>query len=331
MVNTIYIEKKISDHQRTKNILKTLKNSRLIYINHYGEIFNKKNQNFKIQKSNQSLILAYKNDNHVLKAPEGFGIGSKKNYYFSHMFNCIYDCRYCFLQGMYSSANLVLFINYEDFLEKINDIINLNKNDSITFFSGYDCDSLALEKITGFTNFLISNIQKNKNVFYELRTKSSQINPLNTIDPKDNVIVAYSLMPKKPSLHLDFKTPNISKRIKTITNVSQMGWKVGIRLDPLIYYQNWENEYEELLELIFTSIDLKNLHSVSIGTLRFPREMYKKIVKLHPNDTFLVSNLLRDKKNVSYHQNVQDQMTNFIKLLISSYSSKIPIYSCKSN
>ena len=31
------------------------------------------------------------------------------------MHNCIYDCRYCFLQGMYRSAHYVVFINYEDY------------------------------------------------------------------------------------------------------------------------------------------------------------------------------------------------------------------------
>ena len=46
----------------------------------------------------------------VLKTPDNFTIGFKKNYYFSHMLNCIYDCKYCFLQGMYNSANYVLFI-----------------------------------------------------------------------------------------------------------------------------------------------------------------------------------------------------------------------------
>ena len=61
------------------------------------------------------------------------------------MYNCIYDCRYCFLQGMYSSSNYVLFVNYENFLEKIYIIIEENKNEELTFFSGYDCDSIALE------------------------------------------------------------------------------------------------------------------------------------------------------------------------------------------
>ena len=35
------------------------------------------------------------------------------------MYNCIYDCKYCFLQGLYSSANYLVFVNYEDFLNQI--------------------------------------------------------------------------------------------------------------------------------------------------------------------------------------------------------------------
>ena len=112
----------VKKHPRTKSILSKFKKARYIEIDRYGEVFNKRNQNFRIQKSNPALILAHKNDGFVLPAPEGFGIGASKNYYFSHMYNCIYDCRYCFLQGMYSSANYVVFVNFEDFDNEIQKI-----------------------------------------------------------------------------------------------------------------------------------------------------------------------------------------------------------------
>ena len=35
------------------------------------------------------------------------------------MLNCIYDCKYCFLQGMFRSANFVIFVNYESFMNEI--------------------------------------------------------------------------------------------------------------------------------------------------------------------------------------------------------------------
>ena len=77
------------------------------------------------------------------------------------MYNCLYDCDYCFLQGLYSSANYVLFVNYEDFFEHISHTIEKNKNDSQMFFSGYDCDSLAFDKISGFSNQLNTILLKN--------------------------------------------------------------------------------------------------------------------------------------------------------------------------
>ena len=62
MIETIYVEKIIKEHPRTKLILSKLKKAKTIEIDRYGEIFNKRNQNFRIQKNNPDLILAFKND-----------------------------------------------------------------------------------------------------------------------------------------------------------------------------------------------------------------------------------------------------------------------------
>jgi len=108
MIETVYIEQEIRSHPRVQQILDRVKPAQIIDIERYGEVFNPKSQNFRLQKQNPALILASKHSNFVLPAPPDYTIGSDTNYYFSHMLNCIYDCRYCFLQGMYSSANYFL-------------------------------------------------------------------------------------------------------------------------------------------------------------------------------------------------------------------------------
>ena len=82
MIETIYIEEKIRNHPRTHFILSKFKKARCIAIEKYGEIFNKRNQNFRIQKSSPKLILAHKSSGLVLPAPEGFGIGNSKKFLF---------------------------------------------------------------------------------------------------------------------------------------------------------------------------------------------------------------------------------------------------------
>lgn len=331
LIETIYIEKSISDHPRTKSIISKFKKARCIEIDRYGEIFNKRNQNFRNQKKNPALILAYKNDGLVLPTPEGFGIGASKNYYFSHMYNCIYDCRYCFLQGMYSSANYVVFVNFEDFDIEIKKIIEANLNKKLTFFSGYDCDSLALESVTGFAKHIIPLFEKYPEVDIEFRTKSTQIKPFSSIEPLENFVIAYSLMPDVMSKSLDNKTPSVQKRIEAMSSLASKGWKIGLRFDPLIHGKNWKILYEELINKVFRSIPKETIHSVSFGSLRFPKEMFKDIIKLYPDEILFSGPLSQKKEIVSYDNNIEEEMIEFCEDLTARYVNESQIFKCSAS
>ena len=329
MINTIYVENEIKDHFRTLSILSKFKNSRIIFIDKYSEIFNRKNQSFRVQKKDPAVILAKKNSNFVIQAPDGFGIGASKNYYFSHMYNCIYDCKYCFLQGLYSSANYLIFVNYEDFLSEITNLINKNKNKSITFFSGYDCDSLAMEKITGFGDFFLNNYFKTKKITYEFRTKSLQIKPFLKNKPSENIIVAYSLLPNDLAKKFDFKAPSINLRIKSLKKLTSLGWQIGLRFDPLIYEKNWKISYKNLIITLLDEVNINYIHSVSFGSLRFPKQIFNKITNMYPGDE-LFSNYFEKRDNVfSYKDEVEKEMILYCKNLITKNVKKdIQIFSC---
>ena len=134
MIETVYIEKKVESYKYTKEILYKVRPKNIIICKNYNEIFNKKNQSFRLQKKFPSIILAEKQKSLVLETPQNFSIGGKNNYYFSHMLNCIYDCKYCFLQGMYNSANFVIFVNWKSFTDEIERISNSFENQKVFFF-----------------------------------------------------------------------------------------------------------------------------------------------------------------------------------------------------
>jgi hypothetical protein len=142
MISAIYIEQAVSAHPTTQAIRRRFPDAQIIPIERYSEVFNRKAQNFRLQKNRPALILAAKHEGFVLPAPPGYGLGMPCNFYMSHMLNCVYDCRYCFLQGMYRSAHYVLYVNFEDFKAAM--AATVTTTDAATcFFSGYDCDSLA--------------------------------------------------------------------------------------------------------------------------------------------------------------------------------------------
>ena len=80
MINQIYIENEVKDHPRVQSILKKFQKKSPIYVDRYASVFNKKNQNFRIQKKYPSLILAQKKNGYFLQTPSDFGIGNSNNF-----------------------------------------------------------------------------------------------------------------------------------------------------------------------------------------------------------------------------------------------------------
>ena len=330
MIETIYIENQIRQHHRTEEILSKFKKKiDVVYCDHYGEIFNIKSQNFRIQKKKPALVLAKKEGKKLHDIPKSFSIGGKKNYYFSHMLNCIYDCEYCFLQGKHMSAHYLLFINYEDFFIEIEKKIKQNRFEKSYFFSGYDCDSLAFDGITGFVESFLPIFERNKNGILEIRTKSVKIQNILKYKPIDNCIIAFSFTPENISKLIEHKVPSVKKRIDSMKKLAEMGWKIGLRFDPIIPACNFAKIYETLFKNIASNIPKENIHSISFGMMRFPKKMFKKMIKEYPNKKIISLNFKNNNGIYSYSKEVQKKLENIIIKKLKKYMKDVPIYNCK--
>ena len=245
------------------------------------------------------------------------------------MLNCIYDCEYCFLQGKHMSAHYLLFVNYEDFFVEIKKEINKNREEKSYFFSGYDCDSLAFDGITGFIESFFPIFQKNKNGILELRTKSTQIHKILKYKPIDNCIIAFSFTPENISKLIEHKTPSVKKRIVAMKKLANAGWKLGLRFDPIIPTCNFAKIYEDLFKNIAANINEKNLHSISFGMMRFPKKMFKKMNKENSNKRIFSLQFENRKGIYSYNKEMEKKLENIIVNKLRKYMKNTPIYNCK--
>ncbi|MBG10356.1 MAG: DNA photolyase [Gammaproteobacteria bacterium] len=284
--SAVYIEREISEHDSVKRIIAKVREVPIITIERYGEVFNRTGQNFRIQKRAPALILAKKHGKTVLPAPEGYGFEQGRGFYFSHMLNCLYDCRYCFLQGMYRSAHYVLFVNFEDFMTGI-DTEASNHEGKTVFYSGYDCDSLAMEPISAFCESFIPFFAKRPKSILEIRTKSTQVRQLLGFEAVDNCIIAMSFTPEAASNRWEHKVPTLGKRLQAIKKLQLAGWKVAVRFEPVIADKAVEADYDALFKQIFSVLSAVELHSVSLGEFRLPVQFHKALVKLYPEEDLL--------------------------------------------
>ncbi len=315
MVDTIYIEHQVRAHPRTEAILSRYPKAERVEIERYGQLFNGHKQDFRLQKTNPSLILAAKNNKRVLDAPAQYETGGGAHYYFSHMLNCVYDCRYCFLQGMLRSANFLVFVNYEDFVDDLRQIAQVHANDDkpVWFFSGYDCDSLAYEPVTGFADYFLDACADLPNAVLELRTKSTQIRSLLAKPARDNVVVAYSLSPDPVAKEVEIGAPSFAKRLTALVRLQEQGWRLGLRFDPVIWYQNYVEDYQEMIDEVFTRLDASKIDSVTLGGFRLPKTFHKTMRKLYPEHWLMHAGLAEQNGQVTYRQEIEHDVLNRIE------------------
>ena len=312
----LYVEEPLLDHPKTRAIHKKT-GATLIPIQRYGEVFNRHKGNFRLQKKQSALILAEKKGKLVYEIPPAYTIGAKYNYYFSHLLNCPYDCRYCFLQGMYRSAHYVLFLNYEEFAREIEE--TLTTDEKTTFFSGYDGDSLALESYSGFLEYFLPFFAKHPTAELELRTKSGNIQKLLKQEAVPNVVIAYSLSPAPIAKAFELKAPSLKQRLKALFQLQEKGWQIGLRFDPLIYTENYQEHYASFFTEILSLV--KNPHSITLGTFRLPLSTFKEMERVKPKEELLAICTQKDEMMAFAKE---EEMLNFCR----KHLPKEKVYVC---
>ena len=282
----IYIQDEVADHWRTHEILGRLPDAARIPCSDWREVFRRPGQNFRLQKRRPALVLGRRDDALVQPAPPGWSFGARRNFTFEPMLNCIYDCRFCYLQGRFPSAAYVIFVNYEDFMEAMDETLAASPGEDVWFFPGVDCDTLALEPVARLARSFLPFFAKRPRAFLELRTKSTQVKQLLDREPLANCVIAFSLAPADVSRELEHQTPALENRLAAARRLQEAGWPVGLRFDPLLWREDWQEQYGGLFARTFEVLDPQRLHSVSCGPFRLPLDHWQRITRLYPDEPF---------------------------------------------
>ena len=225
MFQRIYVEKKIRKHPRVLEIISKLPNLPLVEIENYGEIFFRKGQDFLLQKKFPSLVLSKKEGERVQKMPDFCPAPLKEKYYFSHVLGCLMDCEYCFLRGALPSANVVVFINYEDFFQDL-------PAGKAFVSTAFENDSLSMENLLGFVKVAVDYANKFPEKTIELRTKMANADSLPE-SPPSNLILSFSMSDESAWKKHEAGTASPERRLLCAAKMKQRGWKIAFHFDPL--------------------------------------------------------------------------------------------------
>jgi len=313
----IYVEKSIRDLPDVQSVQKKFLRAKIIEIKHYKDIFNRPSQEYREQKKSLSLVLAKKEEPYLYKGSHfSDDFGYENFFYTPSMLNCLYDCEYCYLQGMYQSANIVLFVNIEDFFSELRNYLDKPTLVAIS----YDTDLLAFDPLDQVTKWFQYAL-KEKNLHLELRTKSANYKPLLNLQPSTQVTLAWTLSPQSVIDKFEHKTPSLKKRVDAIKRLSEEGWQIRICFDPILDIDNFEDIYTPFIREIFEQIDAEKIKECTIGTFRMSNKHIKNIKKMqHSSLAFYPYEIKKDM--ALYPKSRDSYLLNYIEKIIVEYMPK---------
>jgi spore photoproduct lyase len=183
--------------------------------------------------------------------------------------NCPMDCSYCFLQEyLANNPTLKVFTNVADLLREVAAAVDRQPWRHFRIGTGELSDSLALDPLLGFSAELVPFFAERQNALLELKTKSDCVEGLLALDPKDRVVVSWSLTPPEIVERDEHGTASFSARLEAARRVQAAGYKLGFHFDPLIEYPGWEEGYRDTVTRVFSAIDPRRVAWVSLGSLR---------------------------------------------------------------
>lgn len=320
----VYIEEDVWDHPRTKKILSKLQDKTIIGIKHYKDIFCRTHQDFMAQKQAPALILAKKEHHFVYpgaKVCQSFG--NANFYYTSCVMNCIYQCEYCYLEGMYASAHIVVFVNLEDFFSEVK---TLSREENMYLCISYDTDILALENLLGYGKAWIEFLQDNPNVTIEIRTKSANFASIQSLQPIPNVILAWTLSPNEIASKFEHGAPSLQQRLEAVSQAIAHKWRVRLCLDPMITTSDYQAIYSSFIKEIFAKISPTDIQDMSIGLFRVSKDYLKRMRKQNPDSIVLSYPYELSNGVYEYEQQLGREMITFLENELTKHIPKDKIF-----
>lgn len=326
----IYVERDILTHPGTRRVLSRFPGSQVVEIRHYKDVFNRRHQNIPLQHRSRKLILAAKCGGEAEScgtagrgrsasaeaprliypgAPVCQDFGNDNFFYASCVMNCIFDCGYCYLKGMYPTGNLVVFVDIEHIFAELERL--LEQKGRVYLCVSYDTDLLALEELTGFVEQWIRFTQAHPGLTIEVRTKCAATELIRRMPVSDRVIFAYTLSPRKLIRELEPGSGSLEGRLAAAAECLRRGVPTRLCFDPMLCVPGWRELYAGLFEETTKELSLERVKDFSVGTFRISTDYLKQMRKNYPDTAVIWYPFAREQGYCRYPKELAEEMENF--------------------
>ncbi|MEW6557265.1 MAG: radical SAM protein [Elusimicrobiota bacterium] len=186
--------------------------------------------------------------------------------------SCPFSCSYCYLLSTFRfNRDVVLFNNDWSQIQA-----ELEKSPPGVYNTGELADSLAIVPPL-LDPFTLDYFAQQKDKFLLLVTKSTNIGILKDRHPSPQVIVSFSVNSVASADVFESDAPLPTERLDCARELKSLGWRVRIRLDPIILpFFDTSKSYADYYYICHEIAVLKP-ERITVGTLRPYSNTYQRM------------------------------------------------------
>jgi len=328
-IQKIYIDQKVRDRPITRMVLENW-SGEVLFIDQVEELLQewRKEPNTITASKRRLLIRDHKGE--MLKPCPCTPKHICCNYYvFNFMTNCPLDCSYCIMQTYLNQPAIILYANADELLKHAGVFFKAHPKRFFRVGTGELTDSLALDGLTHFSSIIIPFFARQSNAMLELKTKTTCVDNLLNINAHDKIVVSWSINPQKIIDSDEPGTATLTERLESAKACQEAGYHIGFHFDPLIYYQTWEDDYKEVVDMIFSYVGSDNILWISLGALRFNPSLKPVIESRFPQSLLPFGELIPGMDNkLRYVKSIRLDLFQKMIRYIREHSPHISIYLC---
>ncbi|MFH1776041.1 MAG: spore photoproduct lyase family protein [Candidatus Omnitrophota bacterium] len=322
----IFVEKSEKDSAVFKQAIQRCPKSKITVIDDLSG-FNKEHCDMPFCRKN--LFIARKKGKVIRPCPCAKNHISCGYYVLSLGYGCPFECSYCYFQYYGNAKGLVLHSNVREVIAEAEKFLKKAGEKRLRIGTGEFSDSLALDHLSNYSRILAEFFAKFKNVQFELKTKSDNIENLEHLKHKKRIIISWSVMPERLIQQQECGVPSLNQRVTSAAICEKWGYKIGFHFDPIILTNAWKEKYKKVVDDIFNLVSAKNIAWISLGSLRFERKLKPLMRKRFSESKIIYEELLPglDGK-LRYFRPQRTEIYQHMLKVIRSRGKDIPVYLC---
>ncbi|WP_068775266.1 spore photoproduct lyase [Paenibacillus sp. FJAT-26967] len=198
---------------------------------------------------------------------------------------CMGHCHYCYLQTTLGNKPYVrAYVNTDDILKAAKDYIEERAPEMTRFEAACTSDPVGLEHITGSLKEYIEFMGKEPLGRLRFVTKYHHVDPLLDANHNKHTRFRFSVNSDYVIKNFEPGTSRFHERIEAAGKVARAGYPLGFIIAPIIWYEGWEQGYEELIVKLHNTLPKEALEDLTFELIqhRFTKTAKNIIERRYP-------------------------------------------------